>query len=151
MSFTKKISILILFAFLINACASYKPQYLDLADQENVFPDKAVDRVFYLVGDAGLSPMHGMSQGLTAFRDYISDKNTEGDYTLFLGDNIYPAGLPEPNHRYRTAAENMLNAQVKAVADFKGQSIFIPGNHEWYAGGGVTGVRREEQYIKKAL
>ncbi|MGC1630503.1 MAG: metallophosphoesterase, partial [Gelidibacter sp.] len=151
MNFTKKISVLLLFAFLINACASFKPQYLDIEDQENVFPDKAVDKVFYLVGDAGLSPMHGMSQSLTAFRDYISDKNTNGDYTLFLGDNIYPAGLPKPSHKYRAAAENMLNAQVKAVVDFKGQSIFIPGNHEWYAGGGVTGVKREEQYIKKAL
>ena len=151
MNFTKKLSVLLLFAFLINACASYKPQYLDLADKENVFPDKEVDKVFYLVGDAGLSPMNGMSQGLTAFHDYLSDKNTKGDYTLFLGDNIYPAGLPETKNKYRVAAENMLNAQVKAVADFKGQSIFIPGNHEWYAGGGVTGVRREEQYIKKAL
>lgn len=150
MNLTKKLSLL-LFVLFINACASYKPQYLEKVDQENVFPDKDVDKVFYLVGDAGLSPMNGMSQGLTAFHDYISDKKTEGDYTLFLGDNIYPAGLPKIEHKYRAAAENMLNAQVKAVADFKGQSIFIPGNHEWYAGGGVTGVRREEQYIKKAL
>src|SRR5690606_14631073 len=112
--------------------------------------DKEVDKVFYLVGDAGLSPMNGMSQGLTAFHKYISDKDTKGDYTLFLGDNIYPAGLPKIEHKYRGTAENMLNAQVKSVENFKGQSIFIPGNHEWYAGG-VTGVRLEEQYIKKAL
>ncbi|MEO5788288.1 metallophosphoesterase [Gelidibacter sp.] len=151
MNYTKNLSVLISFPFHIKAYASYKLQYLDVDVQENVFPDKEVDKVFYLVGDAGLSPMHGMSQGLTVFRDYLSDKNTKGDYTLFLGDNIYPSGLPEPKNKYRTDAEHMLNPQVKAVADFKGQSIFIPGNHEWYAGGGVTGVRREEQYIKKAL
>lgn len=146
----KKLSFILLTALFINACASYKPQYLDESDQQNIFPNKKVDKVFYLVGDAGLSPMNGMSQGLTAFHKYISDKDTKNDYTLFLGDNIYPAGLPHTEHKYRNAAENMLNAQVKAVENFQGQSIFIPGNHEWYADG-VTGVKLEENYIKEAL
>ncbi len=150
MDIIKKLSIFFFFFLFINACASYQPQYLEKEDQQNIFPNKEVDKVFYLVGDAGLSPMNGMSQGLTAFHKLISDKNTQGDYTLFLGDNIYPAGLPEIEHKYRGTAENMLNAQVKSVENFKGQSIFIPGNHEWYAGG-VTGVRLEEKYIKEAL
>ena len=151
MSILKKYSVLLLLTLFINACASYKPQYLDKEDLLNVFPDKKVDKVFYLVGDAGLSPMGGMSQGLTAFQKYISDKNTEGDYTLFLGDNIYPAGLPELGDNYRAAAENMISAQVKAVEHFKGQRIFIPGNHEWYSGGGVLGLRRQEKYVQKVL
>lgn len=142
---------IIVFTVLINACASYKAQYLEPELSPHVFPDKAIDKVFYLIGDAGLSPINGMSQSLTAFQDYISDKDTQGDYTLFLGDNIYPAGLPESGHNYRSMAENMINAQVKAVADFDGARIFIPGNHEWYAKGGVAGVRRQEQYVKKML
>ena len=145
-----KILLLIFFLAVAHGCASYKAQYLDEEDKQNVFPEKEVDKVFYLVGDAGLSPMNGMSQALTAFKTYISDKETQGDYTLFLGDNIYPAGLPKMGHKYRGTAENMLNAQVKSVAEFKGQSIFIPGNHEWYADG-VRGVRLEEEYIKEAL
>lgn len=151
MKVTKSFGVLLLFTLLINACASYKPQYLDKDDQENVFPDKEVDQVFYLVGDAGLSPLNGMSQGLTAFHDYISDKDTKGDYTLFLGDNIYPAGLPRSEHKYRVMAENMINAQAKAVENFEGSRIFIPGNHEWYSGGGVLGVRREEHYVKEVF
>lgn len=147
----KKLSLILLVLLFFNACASYKPQYLEEDDRQNIFPDKEVDQVFYLVGDAGLSPIHGMSDGLTAFQHYISDKETEGDYTLFLGDNIYPAGLPPATHSYRAAAENMINAQVKAVESFKGQSIFVPGNHEWYSGGGVEGVRRQEEYVKKLL
>ncbi|RXJ49885.1 metallophosphoesterase [Gelidibacter gilvus] len=150
MNTIKKLPLILLTVLFINACASYKPQYLDTNHLQNIFPEKEVDKVFYLVGDAGLSPMNGMSQGLTAFKDFISDKDTQDDYTLFLGDNIYPSGLPHIEHKYRGAAENMLNAQVKAVEPFKGQSIFIPGNHEWYSGG-VTGVRLQEQYIKEAL
>lgn len=147
-----KLKPLALFVFiaLITGCASYKAQYVDEDDKQNEFPDKEVDKVFYLVGDAGLSPMNGMSQALAAFKKYIVDKETDGDYMLFLGDNIYPAGLPKMDDKYRDMAENMLNAQIKAIDGFKGQSIFIPGNHEWYADG-VEGVRMEEDYIKKAL
>src|SRR5690554_4289867 len=106
MNTTTKLSLILLTVLFINACASYKPQYLDKSDQQNIFPNKEVDKVFYLVGDAGLSPMNGMSDGLEAFQKHISDKETDGDYTLFLGDNIYPAGLPAIYHSYRTAAEN---------------------------------------------
>lgn len=146
----KHITALIVVALIINACATYKPQYIDEKDKANVFPDKEVDKTFYLVGDAGLSPPNGMSQGLTAFNKYISDKDTKGDFTLYLGDNIYPAGLPVKEMKYRGEAENMLNAQITAVKDFKGQTIFLPGNHEWYSGG-VTGVRLEEEYIEEFL
>lgn len=142
--------VLLVLISLINGCASYKAQYSDEEDKQNVFPEKEVDKVFYLVGDAGLSPMNGMSQALTAFKKYLSDKETKGNYTLFLGDNIYPAGLPKVQDKYRPMAENMLDAQVKAIEGFEGQSIFIPGNHEWYADG-VEGVRLEENYIKEAL
>lgn len=142
--------IILVAGILINACATYKPQFIDDKDKENVFPEKEVDKTFYLVGDAGLSPMNGMSQGLTAFNKYIADKETKDDFTLYLGDNIYPAGLPIKEMKYRGEAENMLNAQINAVKNFKGQTIFLPGNHEWYAGG-VTGVRLEEEYIEEFL
>src|SRR5690554_1326559 len=110
----KRLSLLFLISLFLTACASYEAQYLDQKDRQNVFPNKEVDKVFYLMGDAGLSPMHGMSQGLTAFHNYISNKDTKGDYVLFLGDNIYPSGLPKIGHKYRDAAENMLNAQIKS-------------------------------------
>ncbi|HLT34477.1 MAG TPA: metallophosphoesterase [Aquaticitalea sp.] len=145
-----EVYLLLLIVIFTNACATYKPQYIEEKDKENVFPNKEVDKTFYLVGDAGLSPPNGLSQGLTAFQKYISDKDTQGDYTLYLGDNIYPAGLPIKEMKNRGEAENNLNAQIKAVDNFKGQTIFIPGNHEWYAGG-VTGVRLEEEYIEEFL
>lgn len=150
MSRFKSIFIFLTVILFLHACATYKPQFIDEDDKNNVFPNKEVDKTFYLVGDAGLSPPNGMSQALTAFDKYISDKDTKGDFTIYLGDNIYPAGLPVKERKYRGEAENMLNAQIKAVENFEGQTIFIPGNHEWYSGG-VTGVRLEEQYIEEFL
>lgn len=132
------------------ACATYEPQYANEQDKQNEFPSKEIDKTFYLIGDAGLSPQDGMSLALTAFNKHIEGKKTKEDYTLFLGDNIYPAGLPKKDEKNRASAENALNAQVKSVKDFKGKTVFIPGNHDWYADG-LKGLKREEKYIEDLL
>ncbi|ULC60119.1 metallophosphoesterase [Flaviramulus sp. BrNp1-15] len=149
MKFSKSIFTLIILTIL-SACATYKPQYAKEEDKQNTFPNKEIDKTFYLVGDAGLSPTNDMSKALTAFHKHIEGKKTKGDYTLFLGDNIYPAGLPNKSHKNRASAENALNAQVKSVDNFKGETVFIPGNHDWYANG-LKGLKREEKYIEGAL
>lgn len=113
-----------------------------------VYPShKKIEKTFYLVGDAGLSPMGGMSDALSAFRQFLQGKETKGNYALFLGDNIYPAGMDPENHPRRKQSENMIDAQHKAVQGFEGQVIFIPGNHEWY-NNGVWGLAREERYVE---
>ena len=145
-----KVITFFLLTIFLNACATYKAQYAKEDRLQNNFPDKAIDKTFYLIGDAGLSPQNGLSEALNTFEDYISDKETKGDYTIFLGDNIYPSGLPGKNHKNRASAENALNAQIKAIDNFKGKSIFIPGNHDWYSNG-LKGLKREEQYIEDAL
>ena len=145
-----KIITVFFISLFFSACATYKAQYANEDQLKSNFPDKDIDKTFYLIGDAGLSPQNGLSEGLKAFQDYISDKDTKGDYTVFLGDNIYPSGLPGKNHKNRASAENALNAQIKAVDNFKGKSIFIPGNHDWYSNG-LKGLKREEQYIEDAL
>lgn len=140
----------ILTLLIVSSCATYKPQYKYEEDKQNVFPDKEIDKTFYLVGDAGVSPENGMSLGLTTFQNYLKGKDTKGDYAIFLGDNIYPAGMPNKDDSYRKEAENHMDAQFKSVKDFMGKTIFIPGNHEWYADG-VKGVKDEEKYVEAAL
>jgi Calcineurin-like phosphoesterase/Haemolysin secretion/activation protein ShlB/FhaC/HecB len=145
-----KIFAVLFILLLFNACATFKAQYANEDGQKSNFPDKDIDKTFYLIGDAGLSPHNGLSDALSAFQEYISDRDTKGDYTVFLGDNIYPSGLPGKNHKNRASAENALNAQIKAVDNFKGKSIFIPGNHDWYSKG-LKGLKRQEQYIEDVL
>ena len=133
-----------------NACATYKPQFKNEDHHEATFPNKEIDRTFFLIGDAGKSPLNGMSTGLRIFENHIKERDTKDDFVLFLGDNIYPDGLPGKNHKERASAENNLKAQINAVKGFKGRTIFIPGNHDWYADG-VEGVKRQEKYIEEAL
>ncbi|MGJ8590984.1 MAG: metallophosphoesterase [Aquaticitalea sp.] len=145
-----KIILSFLAVLIFNACATYNPLVRYEEDHQNVFPDKEVDRTFYLIGDAGLSPANGLSLALQSFKTYIADKNTEDDFALFLGDNIYPSGMPLENHSYRKEAEHHMDAQFESIKGFKGKTIFIPGNHEWYSDG-LEGLKEEEKYVEKAL
>ncbi len=146
--YLKRGCLLILFIILVSSCATYAPQFKE-NDFKPVFPSqKEVEKTFYLVGDAGLSPMGGKSDALTAFNKYLQKHPSKDDYTLFLGDNIYPGGMDPEEDSNRAFSENMINAQYESVKDFNGTVYFIPGNHEWY-NGGVPGVKREENYIEK--
>ncbi len=69
---------------------------------------------------------------------------------VFLGDNVYPNGIPEEGQAEYADARRRLEAQVNAIP--KGvRGIFIPGNHDW--GGesgepfGLFAIRLQEKMI----
>lgn len=133
--------------FLISACATYKTQINDVNNSS--FPDKEIIHSFYLIGDAGNSPIASSSKALQAFKTELN-KASKHSTALFLGDNIYPKGLPKKGEKGRVLAEHQLKIQTEAVKSFKGKTIFIPGNHDWYSDG-LKGLSRQEKYIEKAL
>jgi len=135
---------------LVSACATYKEQYKSEEDKISQLPNKELLQTFYLIGDAGKSPKGGMSNGLALFDEHIKNKKTDDDVLVFLGDNIYPAGLPKKGEEGRDKAVNALDGQIKATKNFKGKTVFIPGNHDWYANG-LDGLERQEDYIDDAL
>jgi predicted phosphodiesterase len=70
---------------------------------------------------------------------------------VFLGDNIYPRGLPPEKHPLRKISEKRLLAQLDVVKDYKGRLIFLSGNHDWNVGkkNGYEYVLRQEEYVRK--
>ncbi len=140
--------LILLVLILVGSCATYNLQI-----SEEVQPPQAnqkeIEHTFYLIGDAGNSPIDSMSIALQDFSKELAkaDKNSTA---LFLGDNIYPKGLPGKDGKGRIFAEHQLNVQVSAVKDFAGRTIFIPGNHDWYNNGPV-GLKRQEKYIEDRL
>ncbi len=78
------------------------------------------------------------------------DKASKNSTAIFLGDNIYPNGLPKKGDDGREFAEHQLNIQAETVSNFEGRTIFIPGNHDWY-NDGVKGLKRQENYIEDLL
>lgn len=147
----KKYGTTLLLLFLITGCATYRTKYADIRDAEDIQIDKEVEHTFYLIGDAGLSPIGGMNPALKIFKKKL-DRADDNSTAIFLGDNIYPAGLPDPKDStiaYLTAKSH-LDAQLKTLTNFKGRKLFIPGNHDWYTEG-LIGLEREEDYIKEQL
>src|SRR3989449_262280 len=70
----------------------------------------------------------------------------------FLGDNIYPRGMPDSSAADRPEAERRLTAQLRVLGASGARGIFVPGNHDWdrHGPGGWDAVRREERFIAAA-
>ncbi|HEU4680609.1 MAG TPA: metallophosphoesterase [Gemmatimonadales bacterium] len=104
----------------------------------------------YLIGDAG-APNRGGEPVLQALnRDRGS--RTPRSVVLFLGDNIYPKGLPAPGQPNRPEAERRLADQVEAVTSVGGTGYFVPGNHDWAHSGkdGWDAIRRQQAFVDSA-
>ncbi len=145
----KKYYLATLVTVLLFGCATQKSKYaVPRIAQIDAVADAPI-HTFYLIGDAGDSPDGKLNPALAIFKERLA-KADQNSTALFLGDNIYPAGLPSKKHEDYKAAKNNLDAQLKTLADFKGKTIFIPGNHDWYADG-LKGLKREQDYIQKAL
>ncbi len=140
---------LIVLTLVFTGCATMATKYAEGFDDEDVPTSKEISQTIYLIGDAGLSPMGGMNPALKIFKDKL-DRADKNSMAIFLGDNIYPAGLPDKKDStvaYITA-KNHLDAQLKTLENFKGKTLFIPGNHDWYTEG-LVGLKREERYVEK--
>tara|TARA_R110002111_G_scaffold154746_2_gene221580 strand:+ start:20701 stop:24396 length:3696 start_codon:yes stop_codon:yes gene_type:complete len=140
--------VLVFLIIFINACATYKPQFKNNKTSFS-FPDKNVAHSFYLIGDGGNSPIGFESEAIKDFKEALN-KASKNSTALFLGDNIYPKGLPKKSDENRAFAEHQLKVQTNAVKNFKGKTIFIPGNHDWYSDG-LKGLKRQEDFIEDSL
>jgi len=142
---TAKLFLLLVSNLLVLSCATFdKTQTANLIT-ETMLPGTNI----YLVGDAGYLENDQVSEALNALNERIKNSKKE-DVLLFLGDNIYPNGMPENKTDInRQKAEEALQAQIKAAKNFKGKVIFIPGNHDWYSG--VDGLRAQEKMVDEAL
>ncbi|GAA3583423.1 metallophosphoesterase [Snuella lapsa] len=141
---------ILLMVVLFQACATYNPQYEGKVEEvsEIVFK-KEIEHSFYLIGDAGNSPLGTQSEALRAFKEALK-RAPKNSTAIFLGDNIYPKGMPKKGVEGRAFAEHQLDVQTNAVKDFKGKAIFIPGNHDWYSDG-LKGLKRQENFIEDKL
>lgn len=137
-------------AFLmLVSCATKKAQYGEKAAthmaSDSIAHPKPAHR-FYLIGDAGYAAEPHTKKLLTIINNKLEteDKNTT---LLYLGDNIYPYGMPvDKGDKDRKEAEKTMNAQLALSKSFKGRTVFIPGNHDWY--NGLEGLKQQENFVR---
>lgn len=136
---------------LVTGCATYEAKYADESRPKDVLATKEISHTFYLIGDAGKSPMGDLNPALKLFKEKLQHADTNST-AIFLGDNIYPAGLPDEKDSTvaYTIAKNHIDAQLNTLQGFKGTPLFIPGNHDWYTEG-LKGLKRQQKYIQKEL
>ncbi len=149
--FCKAIGITGFLFFLIQSCTTYSPQFGKNVENpiENISDSTQFSHRFYLIGDAGNSEETASQQTLKFFKERIksSDKNAT---ILFLGDNVYPKGIPDSSDvEKRKLAEEKLNFQLEIAKEFKGNTVFIPGNHDWYSG--LKGLQEQEKLVTEYL
>jgi len=103
----------------------------------------------FLIGDTGNINRHKPDPVLETLKCHF-DKN-QHSAVLFLGDNIYPRGLPPATNILYKDAENALKAHHEALKDYHGKVLFISGNHDWNKGrkDGYDYVLRQEKYLEK--
>src|SRR5262245_29836538 len=128
-------------------------------------PLTAIDHRLILIGDAG-DPNPDGEPTLRALEQHVR-LLPEHTTVVFLGDNVYETGMPEPTpidgtlteevldeallnmFASRRDSERRLKAQVRAVDVRGAHAIFVPGNHDWdqFGIGGWERVRELERYL----
>ena len=137
---------------LVSSCASYKPKYgkeTGAPSKTDSLDGKTLNHRFFLVGDAGYATHPNSKQLLSVINNKLksSGKNTT---LLYLGDNIYPHGMPPAEQTEdRKEAETSLSTQLALSKSFEGKTVVIPGNHDWYSG--LKGLLEQEKFVKDYL
>jgi hypothetical protein len=145
------ISVNIFFIFQI-FCSHKNPYYHSDIDknQRTQITQNDIRQRIILIGDAGEpTEAEPVLQSLGEMAREIPSKTA----IFFLGDNIYPAGLPDREDPAYEDAEKRLRIQINAVKGSGARIIFIPGNHDWAKGGdeGLDRLNRQQNYVTKTL
>lgn len=105
-----------------------------------------------MIGDIGAVATDGTDPVLKLMEVWKERAQHTGT-VVFLGDNLYPIGLPPAGHRHREATVKRLDLLLESIKDFSGKGIFLSGNHDWLKGreGGYEQMLRQERYVRDKL
>jgi hypothetical protein len=125
----------------------------ELQEPGDLPPDSTLAYSIFLIGDAGAPHYEGANEALTVL-DSLLSRTGERSTVVFLGDNIYPSGLPPSSSPMYTDAQQRIDSQLEVVADHPGRVVFLPGNHDWGGaglGGSPQALARQEAYVEAYL
>ena len=141
----------ILFSYVQEVKYKRKPYY-KLSDvgwqRYHPAPDAKLLHAVAMLGDVGAIATDGTDPVMNMLEAW-QQQNPINSTVLFLGDNLYPIGLPPEGNRHRKMAEERLNVMLSHFKNFEGQGIFLSGNHDWFKGrkGGYQQMLLQQNYV----
>ncbi len=131
--------ILIVLTTLPISCATYKEQ--SNIDQVNIPRTKKIVHTFYVAGGYGNISETSNQNLLDAFKKELSSAN-ENSTLLFTGDNVSPLTDKWEEDK------QLIDEQLALTSEFKGKTIFLPGNNEWKSYD-LNKMESVEDYLKE--
>lgn len=129
------------------SCATYNVQKgKNLFEVKNSDIKSESDFKLFLIGDAGNADEPQAKKTLNLLKGKL-DSADSNSMLIFLGDNIYPNGMPKETDKDYDSAKIKLENQLAITRNFKGKTLVIPGNHDWYSG--LEGLNTQEGLVKK--
>ena len=142
------------------ACGKKKLPELPLRHVPDT-PPSEVESTVFIVGDMGkaLWERSPMPRRLQRDVDWWARALGRDSVVsvLFLGDNIYPAGMHESHEREWPQDSAHLEAQAQILAGeqarrYKAFGVFIAGNHDWghkFGPGGERRLENQENFLSR--
>lgn len=141
----------------LSACGP--PPVPDFPIFEVTVPDPAaVDEVMFFIGDAGnavsgRSPLLADLAGRVEFWSGAIARDSSVT-VVFLGDNVYPVGLRDPDHPAFPTDSTHLWSQIEILAGPEALrrgsvGLFLAGNHDWGNMVGSAGVERLDNQVEQ--
>jgi hypothetical protein len=110
-------------------------------------PADQIETTLFLIGDAGEPDPRQVGAPLDSLTVQASAAPARS-IIVFLGDNVYPGGIPAEGAAQWADARRRLEAQVRAIPPGV-RGIFVPGNHDWAdeTAFGLYSIRMQERMI----
>jgi hypothetical protein len=137
----------------IMSCATNKPFYNEsVGDWNEEVPSASTSTAYsvFLIGDSRRAfENERLMKMMEAHLGAAGKKSA----VVFLGDNVQPGGLPDSTDRNWEVAQQSLAAHLGILEEYKGEIIFLPGNHDWDKGGkdGLENVKNQRKYLEDSL
>lgn len=134
---------------LLYSCATYNVKKgKNLSEIKNSEIKSENNFTIFLIGDAGNADEPHAKHTLSLLKNKL-DSADQNSMLILLGDNIYPSGMPKETDKEYALARQKLETQLAITKNFKGKTLVIPGNHDWY--NGLDGLKAQEEFVKSYL
>lgn len=91
-------------------------------------PHNRPEFILYLFGDAG-NPHCAKKVNRYFYTNLLEHKSKSA--VVFLGDNVYPNGVPYKSGKKKKIAQTKLEVHLNGLTDYPHQAYFLPGNHDY--------------------